>query len=400
MKTYKKLLANMLTPNAVAYAMIEASKHKKRRVSVTKCFTDFDNVYQSVVSKCLDKTYYPEFRYKYKIVDGTKGKTRIIQKPSFNPEQIIHHIIIAPFKKIVLHGLYEHVYGSLPPQIKKSPFSNKTYTQKYGVHAAAKRLQKWVQINKKVYVAELDIQKAYDSVNLDILMNKLQKIIKDNDWLNLVSRFIKGKFNKDRGLTLGHYTSPWFFHFYLKDFDHFVASIRGIKYLRYADNIFLVATNKRVLRNAVYSLSSYLYNNLGLLLNKSSMIYRFEYTDRNGKTKGRAVNALGFVIHNNRITIRKSILRGIRRKAIKIYKKGIFCNWYDASSIFSRLSWLNGTNTFMYYMKYIRPLVNISMLKDKICQYTKRIQIFYKNLRRYLYEQLGNSKWLSAGEAD
>lgn len=47
----------MLTPNAVAYAMIEASKHKKRRVSVKKCFTDFDNVYQSVVTKCLDKTY-------------------------------------------------------------------------------------------------------------------------------------------------------------------------------------------------------------------------------------------------------------------------------------------------------------------------------------------------------
>lgn len=399
MKTYKNILQNMLTPYAVAYAMIEASKHKKRRTSVIKCFGDFDNVYQSVVTKCLDKNYYPEFRHRYKIIDGTKGKVRDIQKPAFNPEQIIHHIIIHPFKKIVLHGLYENVYGSLPPQIKKSPFTNKTYVQKYGVQAAAKRLQKWAQINKKVYIAELDIQKAYDSVNLDILMNKLRKIVKDDDWLNLVSRFIKGKFNKDRGLTLGHYTSPWFFHFYLKDFDHFVTTIKGVKYLRYADNLFLVTTNKRVLRNAVYSISSYLYNNLGLLLNRSSMIYRFEYTDRNGKVKGRAINALGFVIHNNRVTIRKSILRGIRRKAIKIFKKGNLCNWYDASSIVSRLSWFKGTNTFMYYMKYIRPLINISMLKSKISQYAKRIQIFYKNLRRYLYERLGNSKWLSTGEA-
>lgn len=399
MKTYKNLLKPMLTPESVAFAMLQASKHKLRRNFVLKSVYNFDRIYWPIVQTALNPNYYPENSNTHTIIDGTKGKKRVIVKPSFFPDQIIHHILIEPFKEIVLNGLYEHVYGSLPPKKKISSFTKQTYYQTYGVHTAAKYLRKWVQVNKKIYVAELDIHKAYDSVDLDILLDKLSKVIKDKEWLDLMRRIIKGRWNKSKGLALGHYTSPWLFHFYLKDFDHFVASMPGLKYLRYADNLFLVSTNKRVLRYAILGIGRYLYDNLKLLVNNSSQLYRFEYEDRYGNIRGRAINALGFVIHRNRVTIRKSILKGIRRKALRIHKKDDKCTWYDAASMLSHLSWFRGTDSYEYYLNYIKPNIDVQMLKSKISIFSKMINKFYKKIWRFLYDRLGNSLWLTRNEA-
>lgn len=400
MKTYRNLLRPLLNPKMVSYALIEAARHKISRPYVSLTFYHFDDIYPEIVKAALDHNYYLEKSKPHIIIDGTKGKKRVIVKPLFFPDQILHHILMMPFRGIVLNGLYEHVYGSLPPKKKISSINKETYIETYGVHTVAKYLRKWVQIDKKVYVAEMDIQKAYDSVNLDILMKKLSKVIKDNDWLDLLRRIIKGKWNKDRGLALGHYTSPWLFHFYLKDFDHFVAAMKDIKYLRYADNLFLVSTNKRKLRNAIMDIAHYLFDNLRLLCNRSTQLYRFEYTDKNGKVRGRAINALGFVIHRDRVTIRKSILRGIRRKALRVHKKGDKCTWYDAASMLSHLSWFKYSNSYEYYFKYIKPLLNIAMLKTKVSEYSKRNSKFYENLRRFLYGKLGNSIWLSSNKAN
>lgn len=403
MKTYDDLLKPSLQPSVVIKCMLDASKHKRRRPQVVASFTNVDAVYRDVALKSLDHNYYPEPHQTYKIKDGTNGKIRTIEKPKFNPDQIIHHVIIEPFKKVVLNGLYEQTYGCIPKQFFTDA-EGKKFEKRYGPHAALKRLKKWIQVDKKIFVAELDIHKAYDSVNLDILMTKLRKVIKDEDWLNLVERFIKGnpkRINKDRGLVLGHYTSPWFFNFYLKDFDHFAASFEGIRYLRYADNFFLVSTNKRKLRNAVISIQQYLTWELKLLLNPSSMIYRFEYVDKKtGKTRGRAVNALGFVIHSNRVTVRKSILRGIRRKALRLHKKGMEkCNWYDAQSFVSRLSWFRKTDTVKYFNKYIKPIVDIKYLKSLISAHSKKEQPKYNAIWRYINDRVAQSKWLAIEQA-
>lgn len=401
MKTYDNMLRPTLRPSIVAQCMLDASKHKRTRPQVVASFTDFDDVYMSVVTKTLDPNYYPEPHQTYKIKDGTNGKIRTIEKPKFNPDQIIHHVIIEPFKQVVLNGLYEQTYGCIPKQYFKD-VEGKKYEKRYGPHAAVHRLKKWIQVDKKLYIAELDIQKAYDSVNLDILMAKLRKVIKDEEWLNLVHRFVKGKFNKDRGLVLGHYTSPWLFNFYLKDFDHFASQFKNVHYLRYADNFFLVCPNKRQLKNAVYAISSYLYNNLRLLLNKSSTIYRFEYEDKKRKKiRGRAVNALGFVIHYNRTTVRKSILRGVRRKALRLQKKGMEnCNWYDAQSFVSCLSCFKKTDTVKYFNKYIKPIVDIKYLKSLISEHSKKEQKLHRMIWRYIHDRLGKSVWLARDKAD
>ena len=206
------------------------------------------------------------------------------------------------------------------------------------------------------------------------------------------------------GLILGHYTSPWFFNFYLKDFDHFAASIPDVKYLRFADNIFLVGTNKRKVHRALDAIRKYLWDELRLELNNSTQVYRFEYGigkfDKDGKelTRGRAVNALGAVIHHNRVTLRKSILMRTRRKSLRIAKKEKR-TWHDGASMFSRLSWIRHTNTYKYYEKRIKPNINTRQLKAKVRKHSRELLPVAQARRRIIYDGLDKSTRLAGRKA-
>lgn len=329
------------------------------------------------------------------ITDGTNYKVREIEKPMFCPEQILHHLLMEPFQPIVMHGLYEQVYGCMPRTYQKTA-DGKVIVRKYGPHAAIHQLKKWVQVDKKIYVAELDVYHAYDSVDIMILMQELRRVIKDEQWLGLIGRFLHAGETGRKGLKLGHYTSPWLFNFYLKRFDHFAATLDGVRYLRFADNLFLAGSNKRKMHRAVGAIRAYLHDNLKLELNRSAQVYRFEYADKSGKVRGRAVNALGAVIHYNRVTLRKQILRGMRRKAIRIDRKQK-ATWYDAASIFSRIAWVRHTDTYGYYQRHIKPHINTRQLKQKLRNYSRASYPAAEARRQIIYDGLDKSARL-AGE--
>ena len=384
MKTYKNLFTKMILPETIKNCALDASQGKLHRYSVFKVFMNFDKTFDLIMECVNNPEYNPSENNKHEIIDGANHKKREIEKPKFCPEQIIHHMLIEPFKPVVLNGLYEQVYGCLPPIIKDSRVKN------FGPHAAIKQLRKWVQTGSKIYVCEMDIHHAYQSVNMDILKAKLQRVIKDAQWLRLMFKFLNG----DNGLILGHYTSPWLFNFYLKQFDHFTAKLDGIKYLRFADNIFLVGTNKRKVHKALDMIKEYLQNKLLMKLNKSTQVYRFEWQDRHGNTRGRAINALGVIIHYNRVTLRKSILLRMRRKANRIARKNKL-TWHDGASMLSRLSWIRFTDTWGYYQKYVKSKINIKQLKAKIRTHSRKIMPTAQERRRKIYEKLAKSSRLS-----
>ncbi len=386
-----KPLQKLLNPQTVLKCMLDAAKGKLHRKEIIKAFQNFDETYDTVVRCVTDPRYQPREDNKHQIFDGRHHKLRTIEKPMFCPEQILHHLLMEPFKEVVLNGLYEQVYGCLP-ESRRVDRTGKLHIRKYGPHAAAKRLKKWAQTNSKIYVAELDVHHAYGSVDIPILLSKLRETIDDPLWLGLTKRFLTGK-----GLTLGHYTSPWFFNFYLKDFDHYAATL-GVKYLRFADNLFMVSPNKRKLRKAVNNSSSYLRNNLRLILNRSAQIYRFEYVDREGKVRGRAVNALGFVIHHNRVTLRKSLLKAIRGKANRISKKKRI-TWHDGASMLSRLSWIHASDTYTYYQNHIKEKLDVNELKRKVTNHSRIMQAIYAERRRIIHDGLERSHRLSGREA-
>lgn len=400
MKTYKHLFEPMIKPETVANCALDAAVGKLRRKEVIGTFVKFDKSYDRVVSCALNPDYKPCEDNKHEIIDGANHKPREIEKPMFCPEQILHHMIVEPFKPVLLNGLYEQVYGCLPPTVREDK-NGKITVRKYGPHAAIRQLKKWAQIKKKVYVCETDIHHAYGSVVIHILVEQMRRVIKDEEWLRLTCQFLhyEPESKELKGLILGHYTSPWFFNFYLKEFDHFAAALPEIKYLRFADNLFIVGRSKRKVHQALKAIREYLREKLKLELNKCTQVYRFEYEDRYGKVRGRAINALGAVIHHNRVTLRKSILMRIRRKSLKLKRKTNI-TWHDGASMLSRLAWIRFTDTFIYYSKYIKPNINPRQLKAKVRNHSRKMTSVYEERRRIIYDGLEKSARFSGREAE
>lgn len=113
-------------------------------------------------------------------------------------------------------------------------------------------------------------------------------------------------------------------------------------------------------------------------------VFRFEYPDRKAppvidkktgkekpKTRGRALDFMGFVFHYNRTTLRKSILKRATKKAHRIAKKEKV-NWYDASAMLASMGWFTHTDTYGFYEDHIKPYVNIKQLKKKVSKHSKK----------------------------
>ena len=402
-KTYKHLYEEMFDPLVVANCMLNAARRKLNRSTVEHFLLEFDSTYENIIKIMKDPSYIPNEKNIHHIIDGSHHKKRTIEKPPYFPEQIIHHLLMHGFKHIVINGLYEQTYGCIPQQTYLDENGEVIRVRKFGLLEASKTLKRWVQVGKKIYVCEADVHHAYDSVHIHTLVNMLQEVIKDDKWLNLMYKFLH--YHPDdydqRGLVLGHYTSPWLFNFYLKKFDHYMATQQEVKYLRFADNFYIVGCSKRRVQAAFKNARQYLEEQLKLELNNSSQVYRFEYKKfdpitNKEKYYGRAVNALGLVIHCNKVGLRKSILHKMRNKAIKIHYKHKI-TWHDGSSMFASLKWLNYADCDNYFMDYIYPHLKsrLSILQKLADKHTQKIMKIIERKRRKIYDHLENSKWIA-----
>ena len=108
-------------------------------------------------------------------------------------------------------------------------------------------------------------------------------------------------------------------------------------------------------------------------------VYRFEYRDRKtGKVRGRAINCVGFVIHSDRVTMRKSILKRKRRRVYRLDKKlktGKEITHKLASAILSDIGEFRHYQCYNYFKKYLAPKL------------TKRVKRMLKTIVREYQEE-------------
>ena len=112
-------------------------------------------------------------------------------------------------------------------------------------------------------------------------------------------------------------------------------------------------------------------------LKENHQVFRMEYVDRNGKTRGRDLDFMGFRFRHNRISMRKSIMLRMCRKARKLSLKDKI-TIHDCKQMMSALSWLKNTDTYGMYLEYIKPYVNFQYMKRRISRYDRR-----QNRRNY-----------------
>ncbi len=132
---------------------------------------------------------------------------------------------------------------------------------KRGVRELAEHLDEATANGKSGHVIRTDVKSYYASIDHNILLDALSRHIADKVVINLVSRFLNR--SVEFGGTFTHYTkgisrgcalSPLLGAFYLREMDE-ALSRQSVFYIRYMDDIVIVASNCHKLRRAIGKLN-------------------------------------------------------------------------------------------------------------------------------------------------
>ena len=371
MKTYKNLFPQTQQVEIIDEAFRVAIKRKTRRKNVKYLIDNYEKAkaaLQRLIDGILNDTVKPYIHHAIEINDGFKLKKRTILQPYFsekNPEQWLQHLIIQILKPIFSKGMYEFSCGSVPGR---------------GVHYGKKYLEKYIKNNPKKlkYALKSDIYHFYETVDTELIKERLRKIIKDEKFLKLVFFVLDSNtgIKKDGtvfrpGLPIGFYTSQWFANWFLQPFDHYVKEeLKATFYMRYMDDIVIYGSNKRELHKIFKGIEKY-FSGVGLGVKGNWQIFPFDY-NKDEKRCGRFIDFMGFKFYRDKITIRKTIFLRSCRLARRLKKK-VKITWYDSTRILSYIGWYRHTDTDNAYKKYIGPNINVSVCKKLVSKHDRRI---------------------------
>ena len=360
MKSYKHLYESYLSEDNIRLAILNSSKGKRDRPVVRyylpSCSADGDpdgEIMKRVRGFASD--FHNADHKPVEIYDGITRKKRTIIVPRYY-EQIVHHMTVNVLIPIFEHGMYEHSYASLPGR---------------GAHRGKKVIEKWIRKDPKSvkYCLKMDVRKFFDSIPHDVLLRKLEKIIDDEEFLGVIREILSVT---ETGLPLGFYTSQWLANWYLDELDHYIKEVlRAPHYMRYMDDMVIFGSNKRELHRIRAAIDEYLKTRLGLELKENWQVFRFDYIDRDGNHRGRFLDYMGFRFYRDRTTIRRSIMLKATRKARRIGRKEK-PSIYEVRQMTSYLGWIDCTDTYGMYTKWIKPFVDIQKCKRRMSAYDRR----------------------------
>ena len=131
------------------------------------------------------------------------------------------------------------------------------------------------------WVVDMDLEKFFDKVNHDILMNKLEKKIHDKRLLALIRKYLKSGilFNgvsvaSEEGTPQGGPLSPLLANIMLDELDKELEK-RGHKFCRYADDNNVYVKSKRAGDRVMKSMTNLIENKLKLKVNKNKSAVDF-----------------------------------------------------------------------------------------------------------------------------
>lgn len=297
-------------------------------------------------------SFHPSKRKPVRIIE--QGKERTVIVPTIM-ELWLQHVIVLILEPILTRRSYIHSYSSIPGR---------------GGHKGKKVILRWIKEENVKYFFQFDIRHFYNHVRVDRCIEKLGKIIRDTFFLHL----IKVMYPSKRGLLLGFYLSPWMANFYLTEMDNLIKTC-GIKcMIRYMDNITIFHGNKKKLHQLMDVIRTWLKKNF-LKMKDDWQIGRFEYVLKNGKKVGRFISAMGWKFHRNKTILRKKIIIHLSRVVRKLYKRKLEHKKFyirDCRRLMSLMGWIKHSDTYDWYLFYIKPYVNIRTIKQIVSKYDRK----------------------------
>ena len=345
------LYERMLDKEVIRSCIITGSRGKRKRQDVKEVLSDVDGYTEKVYKLLATETYVPTVPRKIRIFDNSCRKERDIKVVPYYPDGIIQQLAVYAMKGVLMRGMYRWSCASIPGR---------------GNSCAANYVKKHLKEDPKgtKYCGKFDIHHYYPTISKQKMMDALRRKIKDEKFLNLVEMIIRS--DPDPGISIGFYLNQWLANFFLEPLDHFICTLKGVKYyVRNMDDIVILGGNKKKLHRAREHISRYLETMLGLKLKDNWQIF---------KTDSRGIDFVGFRFFHGRTILRRRNFQKLRRNArtarrfLETHRK---IPPHVAAGLLSRAGQLRHCNGQNIFDKYIKP-IGINRLKAIVRKDTLR----------------------------
>lgn len=300
------------------------------------------------------KIAFPAIWYKDKL-DASSNKKRHIGIQNIK-QQIYDYIAIEGLKPF-FRRIGVHQYASIKER---------------GQIAGVRRIKRWLRNKSLKYFAKLDIKKCYPSIPHDKLIRFLEKHIKNDMIIWLITELLK---SFDNGLSIGSYLSQFLCNLYLSQIYHFIGHQHKIRKhkngtkelislvshrLFYMDDILLIGTSSKDMHKMIKLLIAYCKKELGLIIKKNWFVRKMPFDKNNDNI---FIDIMGFKIYRTHITVRKRVFKRIRSVCMRVYKlwkthKKILI--YHARKCISYYGLLKHSNSFNFIKKYhVKDVIKI-----------------------------------------
>lgn len=283
MKRNGSLFDSIFTRDNLYAAYLQARDSKR---ATRACFM-FERNLGGNIAKLLDEIHGNSYRPRpYHLFTVYEPKQRVIHAPSFRD-------------RVVQHAIYQTIY----PIFDRSFLVNSCACRVgFGTHRASRMLHAAMQqCSGDDYFLQLDVRKFFYSIDRSILRILIEKKIKDRRLVDLMMLYAED--SGPVGIPIGNLLSQLFALIYLNQLDHFVKRCLKVRhYVRYVDDFVLVGLSRSECLHAKDRIESFLTDNLGLTLSKSTV-----------QKISRGINFVGYRHWRGHKLIRKHSLYKFRR---------------------------------------------------------------------------------------
>lgn len=179
--------------------------------------------------------------------------------------------------RVIQQAIAQELIPLFEPQFAETSYG---FRPKRSAHDALRKSKEYAN-QGYTYVVDMDLEKFFDTVNQSKMIEILSRTIKDGRVISLIHKYLKaGAVNRGRfeeteiGLIQGGNVSPLCSNVILNELDHELER-RGIKFVRYADDIILFAKTKRSAQRIREHIVPFIEGRLLLRVNREKTVVAY-----------------------------------------------------------------------------------------------------------------------------
>lgn len=247
---------NITSKDNLFAAWEEFRNGKKKRKDVAEFELNLEDNIFDLYNDLQQNIYEHGSYYSFFVCDP---KRRHIHKAGVR-DRLLHHAVVR-----VIEPLFDpaFVYDSWSCRKGK------------GIHKGVDRFRQIagrLSLNntKNLWVLKMDIRKFFESIDHDVLINQLSKVVKDFRTMRLLEGIID---SFSPGLPLGNLTSQLFANVYMNDLDQYAKhTLKAKGYIRYADDFVFLHPDKDLLLSYIPQVEKFLSESLKLKVHPKKII--------------------------------------------------------------------------------------------------------------------------------